>query len=144
MVEGRSRPCDPARRRRNKTVHFGEAVQEPRPRADEEPSNMGSTASGSNTGSVNSLPGQFEANVRQLFDFIGNVLSAWDRPPSNNNKKRRSPKDAVKMLLKGDSRLTEEENFGSPSYKHKHWKIPPGSCTALFLTKVSFIKYSFS
>ncbi|KAL1138852.1 hypothetical protein AAG570_008914 [Ranatra chinensis] len=122
------------RRRRHKTVHFGEAVLH-----QEAPPSGGMSRSGDDSGSVHSLPGHFEANVQQLFTFIGNVLSAWDdkrKQPHQPEKRRTSPREAVRLLLRGDNKLRDEESVGSPSYKHRHWKIPAGSCTALFLKKV--------
>jgi hypothetical protein len=115
------------KRRRNKTVHFVEAGGGS---AGASTGGGASSLAGSRSGSCHSLPGQFEANVQQLFTFIGNVLSSWERPKSL------SPREAVRLLLRGDPSFHDEEALGSPSYKHKHWKIPPGSCSALFLKKV--------
>uniref|UniRef100_T1HE89 Uncharacterized protein n=1 Tax=Rhodnius prolixus TaxID=13249 RepID=T1HE89_RHOPR len=151
-----------ARRRRHKTVHFGETLHHHED-GQAGTSNSCGTGSGSacssssgggggggrsgNTnsgraaggsseerGSVHSLPGQFEANVQQLFTFIGNVLSSWERRPE---ERRRPKKEAVRLLLRGDTRIREDENMSSPGYKHSHWKVPGGSCTALFLKKTS-------
>lgn len=137
-----------AKRRRHKTVHFGEVLNTPGGGAGA----GGSGASGSDAasgsspsaaredrGSVHSLPGQFEANVQQLFSFIGSVLSSWER---RADSRRLSRKEAVRLLLRGDPAHKESEAVGSPSYKHTHWKVPAGSCTALFLNKVTILHMS--
>ncbi|KAK9511724.1 hypothetical protein O3M35_000331 [Rhynocoris fuscipes] len=125
-----------ARRRRHKTVHFGETLhhnEDTTAGTSNSRSTSRANAGSDERGSVHSLPGQFEANVQQLFTFIGNVLSSWERRPE---ERRRPKKEAVRLLLRGDTRIREDENISSPGYKHSHWKVPGGSCTALFLKKV--------
>ncbi|KAF6211496.1 hypothetical protein GE061_012008 [Apolygus lucorum] len=132
-----------AKRRRHKTVHFGEVLNTPSGSGGGGSGAGGGSGSGSelgsaagareDRGSVHSLPGQFEANVQQLFSFIGSVLSSWER---RSESRRLSRKEAVRLLLRGDPAHKESEAVGSPSYKHTHWKVPAGSCTALFLNKV--------
>ncbi|RZF35370.1 hypothetical protein LSTR_LSTR016273, partial [Laodelphax striatellus] len=133
-----------ARRRRHKTVHFGDTILADIPSAASE-----GGGSSSAPGSVVSLPGQFDYNVQQLFTFIGTVLSAWDgdnsSPPhsassSFRSKRSRQPaarkrRDPLQFLLNGDLELDVAENLGSPIFKHKHWRIAAGSCNALFLRK---------
>ncbi|CAB0003760.1 unnamed protein product [Nesidiocoris tenuis] len=135
MVENRRKMCSVlgAKRRRHKTVHFGGEVLGTSGGASASASGSGEGAGAGgpaeDRGSVHSLPGQFEANVQQLFSFIGSVLSQWER------RRTMSRKEAVRLLLRGDASHKESECVGSPSYKHTHWKVPAGSCTALFLNK---------
>lgn len=136
-----------SRRRRHKTVHFGDNLLS-EVRRDELTSPSGECES---RGSVVSLPGQFEQNVHQLFTFIGTVLSAWDKDDSSKterakpssssssyNRRKHHP-NALDYLLNGDGALNADDNLGSPIFKHKHCKLPAGSCNALFLRKVSHI-----
>lgn len=132
-----------SRRRRHKTVHFGDTLlSETR---DDTNASRGEDSCESR-GSVVSLPGQFEHNVQQLFTFIGTVLSAWDKEGSSgktshrhsrSGKKKRHP-NVLDYLLNGEETLDADDNLGSPTFKHKHCKLPAGSCNALFLRKVSY------
>jgi T-lymphoma invasion and metastasis-inducing protein 1 len=110
------------RRRRNKTVHFGD----------------------------NLLASDFlEPNVQQLFSFIETVLSAWvldeDGDGDGDDRRRRSssrslqqpkrtPSDVVALIGRN---LNGDRNIGCPRFKHQHWRIAPDRCNALFLSKVN-------
>jgi len=107
------------RRRRNKTVHFGD----------------------------NLLASEFlEPNVQQLFSFIETVLSAWvlDEDGDDNGRRRRSrslrhtkrtPSDVVELIGKG---LNGDRDIGCLKYKHRHWNIAADRCNASFLSKVTW------
>lgn len=107
------------RRRRNKTVHFGD----------------------------NLLASEFlEPNVQQLFSFIETVLSAWvlEEDGDDNGRRRRSrslqhpkrtPSDVVELIGK---RLNGDRDIGCLKYKHRHWNIAPDRCNASFLSKVTW------
>jgi T-lymphoma invasion and metastasis-inducing protein 1 len=106
------------RRRRNKTVHFGD----------------------------NLLASELlEPNVQQLFTFIETVLSAWvlDEDGDGNDRRRRSrslqhpkrtPSDVVELI---GSNLNGDRNIGCSRFKHQHWGIEPDGCNAIFLSKVT-------
>ncbi|KAJ9578628.1 hypothetical protein L9F63_005118 [Diploptera punctata] len=107
------------RRRRNKTVHFGD----------------------------NLLSSEFlEPNVQQLFSFIETVLSAWVVDEDDDDRRRRSrsrsrslqqprrtPADVVALI---GSNLNGDRDIGSPRFKHHHWRISSEQCNAIFLSKV--------
>lgn len=108
------------RRRRNKTVHFGD----------------------------NLLSSELlEPNVQQLFTFIETVLSAWvldeDGDGDGNNRRRRSrslqhprrtPSDVVELIGRN---LDGDRDIGCSRFKHQHWGIEPDGCNAIFLSKVT-------
>lgn len=108
------------RRRRNKTVHFGD----------------------------NLLSSEFlEPNVQQLFSFIETVLSAWvvDEDEDDRRRKgrsrsrslqqpRRTPADVVALIGRN---LNGDRDIGSPRFKHHHWRISSEQCNAVFLSKVN-------
>jgi hypothetical protein len=87
-----------ARRRRNRTVHFGDNLFVSYPvaavaaaavalRDNNRNSRVNYNTSSSASGSASSLPGELlEPNVQQLFTFIENVLSAWDDRDNKRNK----------------------------------------------------------
>ena len=107
------------RRRRNKTVHFGD----------------------------NLLASEFlEPNVQQLFSFIQTVLSAWvlDENGDENGRRRKSrslqqpkrtPSDVLELIGKG---LNGDRDIECLTYKHRHWNITPDRCNASFLSKVTW------
>ena len=107
------------RRRRNKTVHFGD----------------------------NLLASEFlEPNVQQLFSFIETVLSAWvlEEDGDDNGRRRRTrsfqhtkrtPSDVVELIGKG---LNGDRDIGCLKYKHRHWNTAPDRCNASFLSKVTW------
>lgn len=108
------------RRRRNKTVHFGDNLV------------------------ASEL---LEPNVQQLFTFIETVLSAWvlDEDGDGNDRRRRSrslqhprrtPSDVVELI---GSNLNGERNIGCSRFKHQHWGIEPDGCNAIFLSKVTIL-----
>lgn len=144
-----------SRRRRHKTVHFGETLMSEVRCGDERTSSQEAGGCESR-GSVTSLPGQFDYNVQQLFTFIGTVLSAWDkdetssepcsRPPSQSSRCRKRRPNVLNYLLNGQSSMEGDEHLCSPTFKHKHCRLPAGSCNALFLRKVrrfTFAAYIF-
>lgn len=106
-----------SRRRRHKTVHFGEQV------CDKSDGEGGKKATGGvvdgieddcgagpesrGNGSVQSLPDQFERNVEQLFSFIGSVLSAWDAGESSDS-------------AKSDSALLQSRAYHESNHRKKH------------------------
>lgn len=166
-----------SRRRRNKTVHFGDTLMS-EVRAGEDLRTASGPESGCESrGSVVSLPGQFDYNVQQLFTFIGTVLSAWDKDEtssepcsssrssshhnhhnhqsshhnhqhsshhnhqSSGSRRRRQP-NILNYLLNGENSLEGDDHLCSPTFKHKHCKLAPGSCNALFLRKVGIYLFT--
>lgn len=82
-----------ARRRRNRTVHFGDNLLVSYPVAAVAAAAVAlkRTDCSSHSGSASSLPGElFEPNVQQLFNFIESVLSAWDDSGAADCRPRRS------------------------------------------------------
>lgn len=158
-----------SRRRRNKTVHFGDTLMSEVKCGEDlkTGASSGQESGCESRGSVVSLPGQFDYNVQQLFTFIGTVLSAWDKDetssePCSSSKtssshhhnhhnhhhnhnhhhpRRKRQPNILNYLLNGDS-LDGNEHLCSPTFKHKHCKLAPGSCNALFLRKVG--RFSFT
>jgi len=81
-----------ARRRRNRTVHFGDNLLVSYPVAAVAAAAVALKRTDcSNSGSASSLPGELlEPNVQQLFNFIESVLSAWDDSGASDCRTRRS------------------------------------------------------
>ncbi|KAG8338465.1 T-lymphoma invasion and metastasis-inducing protein 1 [Homalodisca vitripennis] len=135
-----------SRRRRNKTVHFGDTLMSEVARSSGDELRSPQEPGCESRGSVVSLPGQFDYNVQQLFTFIGTVLSAWDKdetssepcsqPPSHPSGRRKRHPNVLNYLLNGQNSLDGDEHLCSPTFKHRHCKLPAGSCNALFLRKV--------
>lgn len=134
-----------SRRRRHKTVHFGDTLMsEVRSGGAGVGDGVGEAGSGCESrGSVVSLPSQFDYSVQQLFTFIGTVLSAWDKDETSSepcsgrpsSRKKRQP-NVLNYILNGQDSLEGDEHLCSPTFRHKHCKLPAGSCNALFLRKV--------
>nr|CAD7256680.1 unnamed protein product [Timema shepardi] len=152
-----------SRRRRNKTVHFGENLL-----AHSSPvSGTISRTRENRRDSVVSLPGQFEPNVQQLFSFIETVLSAWvveeDTGTSqgeisegddlenvttprryvaydgatfhrNRCRLRRTPSEVITLI---GPNIYSDQDFGCPRYQHIHRRLLPHMCNAIFLSKMS-------
>nr|CAD7567905.1 unnamed protein product [Timema californicum] len=150
-----------SRRRRNKTVHFGENLL-----AHSSPvSGTISRTRENRRDSVVSLPGQFEPNVQQLFSFIETVLSAWvveeDTGTSqgeisegddlenvatprryvaydgatfhrNRCRLRRTPSEVITLI---GPNIYSDQDFGCPRYQHIHRRLLPHMCNAIFLSK---------
>lgn len=132
------------RRRRHKTVHFGDNLLL------QVCTNASLRSQLSNS--------KMEPNVEQLFSFIETVLSAWVAEEgltsqgevsetdekglrAKRNKKQASKvrKLDIRRLVKEVSKLNGTRLLGSLRYRHFHWKGCPDECNELFLRKVGLL-----
>lgn len=133
-----------SRRRRHKTVHFGDNL-------------LLQVCTNANISSqFNSS--KMEPNVQQLFSFIETVLSAWvaeegltsqgevSETDEKGLAKKRYKKHCAKVkrldirrLVKEVTKLNGTRLLGSLRYRHFHWKGTPEECNELFLRKVYFL-----
>lgn len=132
-----------ARRRRHKTVHFGDNLL------------LQVCTNASLRGQLASSGVQLEPNVQQLFSFIETVLSAWvaeegltsqgehSETDEKGLKAKRNKKQAsrarkldIRRLVREVSQLNGSRLLGSPRYRHFHWKGCPDQCNEVFLRKV--------
>lgn len=130
-----------SRRRRHKTVHFGDNL-------------LLQVCTNANISSqFNSS--KMEPNVQQLFSFIETVLSAWvaeegltsqgevSETDEKGLAKKRMKKQYAKVkrldirrLVNEVAKLNGTRLLGSLRYRHFHWKGTPEECNELFLRKV--------
>lgn len=129
-----------SRRRRHKTVHFGDNL-------------LLQVCTNANISSQ--LSSKMEPNVQQLFSFIETVLSAWvaeegltsqgevSETDEKGLAKKRYKKHCAKVkrldirrLVGEVSKLNGTRLLGSLRYRHFHWKGTPEECNELFLRKV--------
>nr|XP_015835969.1 PREDICTED: protein still life, isoforms C/SIF type 2 isoform X11 [Tribolium castaneum] len=132
-----------SKRRRHKTVHFGDNL-------------LLQVCTNANLQSHVSYS-NMEPNVQQLFSFIETVLSAWvaeegltsqgevSEMDEKELRKRRNKKHGAKVKRLDIRRLVGEVSkldgrfLGNLRYRHMHWKGNPNSegCNELFLRKIS-------
>lgn len=132
-----------SRRRRHKTVHFGDNLL------------LQVCTNANLTSHLNKNNSKMEPNVQQLFSFIETVLSAWVAEEGltsqgevsetdekglqmKRNKKQYAKvrKLDIRRLVKEVSKLNGTRLLGSLRYRHFHWKGCPEECNELFLRKV--------
>lgn len=132
-----------ARRRRHKTVHFGDNL-------------LLQVCANANLTSHVSYS-KMEPNVQQLFSFIETVLSAWvaedgltsqgevSETDERGLQRKRYKKQCAKVKRLNIRRLVVEVSkldgtrfLGNLRYRHVHWKSNPDAegCNELFLRKV--------
>lgn len=132
-----------SRRRRHKTVHFGDNLL------------LQVCANANLTSHVSYT--KMEPNVQQLFSFIETVLSAWvaeegltsqgevsetDEKGLQKKKNRKHSEKVrrldIRRLVKEVSRLDGTRFLGNLRYRHSHWKgkVDADDCNELFLRKV--------
>lgn len=133
-----------SRRRRHKTVHFGDNL-------------LLQVCTNANLNSHMSSCSKLEPNVQQLFSFIETVLSAWvaeegltsqgevSEIDEKGLQKKRYKKQCAKVKKLNIRRLVSEVSkldgtrfLGNLRYRHVHWKGNPDAegCNELFLRKV--------
>lgn len=133
-----------ARRRRHKTVHFGDNL-------------LLQVCANANLSS-NVSYSKMEPNVQQLFSFIETVLSAWvaeegltsqgevSETDEKGLERKRYKKQCSKVKRLNIRRLVNEVSklhgtrfLGNLRYRHIHWKSKPDpeGCNELFLRKVT-------
>lgn len=129
-----------SRRRRHKTVHFGDNL-------------LLQVCTNANLSSH--LNSKMEPNVQQLFSFIETVLSAWVAEEGLTSQGEVSETDEkglqakrykkhgakvkrldIRRLVKEVAKLNGTRLLGSLRYRHFHWKGCPEECNELFLRKV--------
>lgn len=134
-----------SRRRRHKTVHFGDNL-------------LLQVCANANLNSHVSYT-KLEPNVQQLFSFIETVLSAWvaeegltsqgevSETDEKGLQKKRNKKHGEKVrkldirrLVKEVSKLDGARYLGNLRYRHTHWKgkVDADNCNERFLRKVWF------
>lgn len=130
-----------SRRRRHKTVHFGDNLL------------LQVCTNANITSHLNNS--KMEPNVQQLFSFIETVLSAWVAEEGLTSQGEVSETDEkglqtkrykkhcakvkrldIRRLVKEVSKLNGTRLLGSLRYRHFHWKGCPEDCNELFLRKV--------
>lgn len=139
--------CSISRRRRHKTVHFGDNL-------------LLQVCANANISSH--VTTKMEPNVQQLFSFIEAVLSAWvtedgltsqgevSEVDEKTLQKRRYKKHCAKIKRLDIKRLCKEVGnlngtrfIGAVRFRHIHWKGKPDAdgCNEHFLKKVSNFKF---
>lgn len=134
-----------SKRRRHKTVHFGDNLL------------LQVCANANLTSHVSYT--KMEPNVQQLFSFIETVLSAWvaeegltsqgevSEMDEKEMQRRRYKKHCAKVkkldirrLVREVTNLDGSRYLGNLRYRHMHFKCNPDSegCNELFLRKVRF------
>lgn len=132
-----------SRRRRHKTVHFGDNLL------------LQVCANANLTSQVSYT--KLEPNVQQLFSFIETVLSAWVAEEGLTSQGEVSETDEkglqrkrhkkhyekvrrldIRRLVMEVSKLDGSKLLGNLRYRHRHWKgkIGADDCNELFLRKV--------
>lgn len=146
-----------ARRRRHKTVHFGDNL-------------LLQVCANANLSShrvsytTTTATNKMEANVQQLFSFIETVLSAWvaeegltsqgeiSETDEKGLERKRLKKQCAKVkrlnirrLVAEVSKLDGTKLLGNLRYRHIHWKSKPDpeGCNELFLRKVFILFFYF-
>lgn len=138
--------CSISRRRRHKTVHFGDNLL---------------LQVCANANITSHMTTKMEPNVQQLFSFIEAVLSAWvteegltsqgevSEADEKTLQKRRYKKHCdkvkrldIKRLAAEVSKLNGTRFLGAVRFRHVHWKGKPNSdgCNEFFLRKVHLAK----
>ncbi|CAH0556957.1 unnamed protein product [Brassicogethes aeneus] len=133
------------KRRRHKTVHFGDNL-------------LLQVCANANLNSHNMSYSKMEPNVQQLFSFIETVLSAWvaeegltsqgevSEMDEKEMQRKRYKKHCAKMKRLDIRRLVSEVGklngtrfLGNLRYRHVHWKENPDAegCNEMFLRKIS-------
>lgn len=139
-----------SRRRRHKTVHFGENLlrevcqnrQFIKPLTDQLPSN-------SSTPSL-------QPNIQMLYNFVEGVLSAWVDEEEDDNIKsgpdsepergavlkpmhrcNRARKQTIKRVVNEAASLKGTLKLGNSRYRHRHWRGTAKDCNERFLMKVN-------
>lgn len=139
-----------SRRRRHKTVHFGDNL-------------LLQVCANANLASHVSYH-KMEPNVQQLFSFIESVLSAWvaeegltsqgevSETDEKTLERKRYKKHCAKIkrldirrLVAEVSKLDGTRFLGNLRYRHRHWKGNPDAdgCNELFLRKVKLFFVDF-
>jgi T-lymphoma invasion and metastasis-inducing protein 1 len=140
-----------SRRRRHKTVHFGENLlrevcqnrQLIRPLTDQ-PSNANST---------------LQPNIQMLYNFVEGVLSAWVDEEEDDNIKsgpdsepergallkpmhrcNRARMQTIRRVVNEAAALKGTLKLGNSRYRHRHWRGTAKDCNERFLRKVNFVK----
>lgn len=135
-----------SRRRRHKTVHFGDNL-------------LLQVCTNANLTSHVSCH-KMEPNVQQLFSFIENILSAWaaeegltsqgeiSDTDEKSLEKKKYKKQCAKIKRMNIRRLVQEASksdgirfLGNLRYRHMHWKGNPDAdrCNENFLRKVNIM-----
>ena len=139
-----------SRRRRHKTVHFGENLlrevcqnrQLIRPLTDQ-PSN-------SSTPSL-------QPNIQMLYNFVEGVMSAWVDEEEDDNIKsgpdsepergavlkpmhrcNRARMQTIRRVVNEAASLKGTLKLGNSRYRHRHWRGTAKDCNERFLRKVNF------
>lgn len=144
-----------SKRRRHKTVHFGDNL-------------LLQVCTSANLNSHLSSCKKMEPNVQQLFSFIETVLSAWvaeegltsqgevsecDEKTMQRNRNRKQcnkvKRLSIRRLVAEVEKLEGTRFLGNLRYRHMHWNGKPDAegCNELFLRKVQryiYIHVSFS
>lgn len=137
-----------SRRRRHKTVHFGENLlrevcqnrQLMRPLTDL-PSNSNST---------------LQPNIEMLYNFVEGVLSAWVDEEEDENIKsgpdsepergamlkpmhrcNRARLQTIRRVVNEAASLKGTLKLGNSRYRHRHWRGTAKDCNERFLRKVN-------
>lgn len=137
-----------SRRRRHKTVHFGDNLL------------LQVCTNASFRSHLNNS--KMEPNVQQLFSFIETVLSAWVAEEGLTSQGEVSETDEkglqakrykkhgskvrkldIRRLVKEVSKLNGTRLLGSLRYRHFHWKGCPDECNELFLRKVCLSNFKY-
>lgn len=139
-----------SRRRRHKTVHFGENLlrevcqnrQLIRPLTDQ-PSN-------SSTPSL-------QPNIQMLYNFVEGVMSAWQDEEEDDNIKsgpdsepergavmkpmhrcNRARMQTIRRVVNEAASLKGTLKLGNSRYRHRHWRGTAKDCNERFLRKVNY------
>lgn len=142
-----------SRRRRHKTVHFGENLlrevcqnrQLIRPLTDQ-PSSSSST---------------LQPNIQMLYNFVEGVLSAWVDEEEDDNIKsgpdsepergailkpmhrcNRARLQTIRRVVNEAAALKGTLKLGNSRYRHRHWRGTAKDCNERFLRKVIFSSLS--
>ncbi|XP_049540931.1 protein still life, isoforms C/SIF type 2 [Anopheles darlingi] len=138
-----------SRRRRHKTVHFGENLLREvcqnrkliQPLQQQQPTPSGSAP--------------LQPNIQMLYNFVEGVLSAWVDDEDDPNKSgpesepergailkpmhrcNRARFQTIRRIVNEAAELKGSSKLGNSRYRHRHWRGTAKDCNERFLRKIS-------